>query len=159
VAGDDKTRTAIFLGLTRLTEDEQRRRRRIGRVVVYADAAVLLVGVVAFHRHFWVAMGSWWVVNIALVTWWLILLRGAHKQKHTAMASAGEHSRRRPLTVPLVVAGLGCILGGVSALVLAHNTSHARVPLGVVVLVLGVAFVAAGVILMVRGRRGDQTSP
>jgi hypothetical protein len=67
------------------------------------------------------------------------------------MSSAADRDRAwKPFAVPLVVAGLGSILGGVGALALAHNNSHAKVPLAIVILVFGVVSVSAGVTLLVR---------
>jgi len=58
----------------------------------------------------------------------------------------------RSAGLPLAVGGVGCIVGGLAGLFLAHNTSSARVPFSVFALLFGCGCLLGSIVLLVRYR-------
>jgi hypothetical protein len=65
----------VLLALEPLTEDEKRLRRRLIRVLVYADGAVFALFIILFSPEWWIVSLVWLFLNWALITWYWIAIR------------------------------------------------------------------------------------
>jgi hypothetical protein len=71
----------IFLGLVPLSDEETTARRRIIRVVVYMDGAILLLLGFLFYKQSWTVVSGWILVNLALLVWYFIMIRRAARKR------------------------------------------------------------------------------
>jgi hypothetical protein len=75
VPGDEDSAFTIFLGLIPLSEAEKQRRRQIIRLIVIADALILLL-VALLAQNLWAIVG-WFVINMGFMVWYWLLIRAA----------------------------------------------------------------------------------
>jgi hypothetical protein len=109
----------LLLGIPPLTDEEKRSRRRLVRIVVYSDEALLLVLVLTFSKHWAEIIGSWMVINLALVASYGLYIRKSKREERFTVSPTArieaiqELSARLPrIMLAGVVSATGFIVVG-----------------------------------------------
>jgi hypothetical protein len=139
----------LLLGLVPLTDEEKRKRRRLFRVVTYADAAVLFVLLISFSKEWWASLGGWLLINAGLLIWYFVLIRRATKEVKLVSSPEDKREAQRALSSQVSKSPYLLLFGGVAFLVAGVVAPHHN-PL---IFALAAVSVAMGVGLFIWIRR------
>jgi len=142
----------VLLALDPLTREEKRLRRRLIRVLVYADAAVFALFIILFSPEWWIVSLVWLLLNWALITWYWIAIRRSVRAGRLTSSPQGRTKARRTMnrqlrTTPIWCFGLAAV--GVFAGLTNHRSQTAAFIFAGVSFALGLA----SLILAARWRR------
>ena len=70
----------LFLGLTPLTAEQKRARRRLIRIVVYSDEALLVASILTLSKKWADVGGAWLVTNLLLLFWYFLAIQSAKRK-------------------------------------------------------------------------------
>jgi hypothetical protein len=106
-----------FLQVTPLTANEKRHQKRVIRVVIYADAAILLIFLLGFSKEWLGIVIAWWIVTMAVAYWYAFAIRRARLEKQIVMTDEErinikkDLSKRAMKILPLEILGGAGFLG------------------------------------------------
>jgi Ca2+/Na+ antiporter len=142
----------VLLALEPLTQEEKSLRRRIIRVLVYADGAVLALFIILFSPEWWIVCLVWLFLSWALITWYSIAIRRSVRAGRLTSSPQERTKAQLTMSKQLRTTPIWCF--GLTAVgVFAGLTNHRSQTAAFVVAGVSFALGVAGLILAARWRR------
>jgi hypothetical protein len=142
----------VLLALEPLTQEDRRLRRRLIRVLVYADGAVFALFIILFSPEWWIVSLVWLFLNWALITWYWIAIRRSVRAGRLTSSPQERTKAQRTMSRQLRTTPIWCF--GLTAVgVFVGLTNHRSQTAAFVVAGVSFALGLASLVLATRWRR------